>query len=101
MSLAETWARIVVMRFGSPISCEGFQSHDGDYDCNYGGSIDCGDCCVNGGVLDPRTDRRFRWGKPHQPYMVWLQRMIKGMSPKEIEILSRKCEDESTPMEAQ
>lgn len=74
MSFADRFGRLVVLRFGPPLACGGRHCREGDFDCDYGGSISCDDCCVNGGVMDPRTDRRFRWRGLYQAHMVWLQR---------------------------
>ena len=48
----------------SPIPCLGHREESylepSDYTCDYRhGEIDCGDCIVNGGRIDPRTGKRF------------------------------------------
>lgn len=45
----------------SPIPCLGYEIHTPDaheYDCRYRYSIECDECIVNGGDMDPRTGRR-------------------------------------------
>ena len=48
----------------SPIPCMLYESNTTDgreYDCEYeySGSVDCDNCIVNGGSLDPRTGKEF------------------------------------------
>lgn len=48
-----------------PIPCllrEQNDTNGHDYDCDYehAGSVDCDNCIVNGGALDPRTGKRYR-----------------------------------------
>ena len=47
----------------SPIPCLGYEIHTPDmheYDCRYphADKVDCGECVVNGGDMDPRTGRK-------------------------------------------
>lgn len=48
-----------------PIPCRGYEINTPDqheYDCAYEhvGDIDCGECIVNGGDMDPRTGKKAR-----------------------------------------
>ena len=34
-----------------------------DWDCEYGTGILCEDCIINGGEIDPRTDKKYKGKK--------------------------------------
>lgn len=42
------------------INCLGFRDYNGDYDCGYRPSVECEQCIINGGNLDPRTGKKYK-----------------------------------------
>lgn len=45
-----------------PIPCAGARDYYGEFDCGYvhAGIVGCERCVVTGGLLDPRTGRRYK-----------------------------------------